>query len=148
MKTMNNPCEECVQTTKHCCKTDLHLNFADTILMLSYAEKLGKNVVVGQHPEGDRDTMLIIPNKPGIDIRDEPCVFFGSDGKCEIYEDRPSICRTFGTEHMRCRYEYSNIRTKEEIECMTKEKMRELDDKAMDKDFKIIADHFVNFNFD
>ena len=147
MNKYNLPCEECVQTKNSCCITDIPLSFAEAILMLDYAEKLNKDVVIGEHPE-DKHMMMMLPKKQNMEIRTEPCVFFGSDGRCEIYEDRPSICRAYGNEHMRCRYEFSNITTKEEIAKADKKKIRELDEKALDPNFPILARHFVNFNFD
>jgi len=124
--------------------TDIQLSFPDAILMMAYAKDLNKDVVLGIHPTGD-GSLMMVPNKPGMDINREPCVFVGKDGRCEIYEDRPSICRTYGEEHMRCRFEYAEIFTKKHIENCSVEDIKELDEAAMDKDFPILG-KMVRFN--
>ena len=146
MKTLNNPCSECIKTTNHCCMTDIVLSMADAVLMMRKAKDLNKDVVLGVLPQSDGgfNSFMIIPNKPGIEITAEPCVFFGSDGKCEIYEDRPSICRVYGTEDVRCRYEYAGMTDAASISLVDKIKMRELDDKALDRNFSILG-KIVNF---
>jgi len=134
------PCEVCVQTANHCCSTDLVLNMADAMLMMRYAKKMHKDVVLGWHIDDRHEfnNMMMVPNKHNIDVRREPCVFL-KDGRCEIYEDRPSICRTYGTQDMRCRYEYSSIFNKDVIAAMTKEDIRMLDEAAIDRDFTILG---------
>jgi len=140
MKTYDLPCEACMKTDNHCCTTDIHLNLADAILMMGYAKEMGKDVLIGLHPTADSHMIfMIVPNKPGLDINIEPCIFVGSDGKCEIYEDRPSICRTYGTEHMRCRFEYSNISDEDVIRNCTREDINKLDEAAMDREFSILG---------
>ena len=132
------PCKACMTTSNHCCMTDVQLSFPDAILMMGYAKDLGKDVVLGEHPSS-MGTLMMVPNKQDMDINREPCVFVGYDGKCEIYEDRPSTCRTYGTEHMRCRFEYSGITSAFEIAKMNISQIRVLDDAAMDKEFSILG---------
>ena len=141
MKNLDNPCSECVKTDNSCCTTDLVLNQADAILMMRYAKKLNKDVVLGPHIDNidGSFSLMMVPNKPGIDIRREPCVFFGSNGKCEIYEDRPSICRLYGTQDMRCRYEFAGMKTEEEIAKVDRVKMRALDEAALDRTLGLLA---------
>ena len=134
---MNNlPCNECVKTRNHCCRADLHLGIADAVLMVTKADELGIDIVLGQHPEDERSFMMI-PNKPGIDIRKEPCVFFGSDGKCKIYEDRPSICRVYGGTEIRCRFEYAGIEDGAVIDGLNDADIKKLDMDALDMDNSI-----------
>ena len=146
MKTLNNPCSECITTTKHCCVTDIVLSMADAMLMMRKAKELNKDVVLGVHPQNGEgfNSFMMVPNKPGIDVTIEPCVFFGSDGKCEIYEDRPSICRIYGTEDVRCRYEYAGMTDAASIASVDKAQMRKLDENALDKSFNILG-KIVNF---
>jgi len=143
MEHLNNPCDVCIKTKNHCCTSDLVLNYADAMLMMRNAKDLGKDVILGWHidnrPEEIVGNMMMIPNKPGLDPRREPCVFLDASGKCEIYEDRPSICRMYGTQDMRCRYEYAGIDTEAEIAAVDKQKMRELDNMALDKTFGFLA---------
>ena len=140
MKQLNNPCSACVKTDNHCCRTDIPLSFADAILMMRWAKELKKNVVLGEHPEHEGSgTLVMIPNKPGIDINLEPCVFFDDNGQCEIYEDRPSICKCYGTEDMKCRYQNVGMWKKEDIANCSPEDIRKLDELALDKDFPILG---------
>ena len=142
------PCEECVKTSNHCCLADVRLGITELMIMLREAKRLKKDFVFGPMDEGF-NTFIIIPRKEGIDITREPCLFFGSDGKCEIYEHRPSACRLYGTKNMRCRYEVSGIKTKEEIEKLSVKDIRELDVKSFESSIDLIdtyKDKMVNFN--
>ena len=144
---MNLPCEECVKTSNHCCKTDIRLSIPEMIIMVELAVELKKDFVFGSIPGSDTE-FLILPNEPGLDITTTDCIFLGSDGKCEIYEQRPYVCRAYGTKDLRCRYECSNISTKEEIEKLTKNDIRMLDKIAFDNSnqvFEKYGDKLVKF---
>ena len=52
------------------------------------------------------------------------------NGKCSIYEDRPFICRNYGTDFIRCRYEACGISDEQTIRNMTKDDIRVLEKKA------------------
>jgi len=140
MKQLDNPCFACMQTDNSCCTTDIPLSFADAILMMRWAKELKKDVVLGEHPEhAGMGTLIMLPNKPGININREPCVFVGSRGECEIYEDRPSVCRCYGTEDMKCRYQNVGMWKQEDIANCSLEDIKKLDELAIDKDFPILG---------
>ena len=140
MVHLDNPCEACVKTDNHCCVTDLHLSFGEAVVMMRYAKDLGKNVVLGPHPESNcQMVLMMVPNKPGMNVRREPCVFFGSDGKCEIYEDRPSICRAYGTQDMKCRFQNVGMWKEKDIANCSMDDIKALDELAMDKDFPVLG---------
>ena len=135
---LDNPCSACVKTDNHCCKTDLQLSFADAVIMMRHAKTLNKDVVLGEHPMG-MGYLMIVPNKPGMDINLEPCIFFGSDGKCEIYEDRPSICRAYGTQDMKCRFQNVGMWKEKDIANCSLDDIKALDELAMDRDFPVLG---------
>ena len=83
--------------------------------------------------------LMIVPNKPGIDINREPCVFVDENGKCEIYEDRPSICRCYGTQDMKCRYQNVGMWKEKDIANCSIQDIKTLDEIAMDKEFPILG---------
>jgi len=135
---LDNPCQACVKTDNHCCKTDIPLNFADAVIMMRYAKDLGKDVVLGEHASGF-GTLMIVPNKPGIDVNREPCVFVMANGKCEIYEDRPSICRAYGTQDMKCRFQNVGMWKEKDIANCSIADIRVMDDLAVDRDFPVLG---------
>ena len=135
---LDNPCEACMKTDNNCCITDIQLSFAEAILMMRYAKDLGKDVVLGEHPSG-HGALMMVPNKQDMNINREPCVFVMADGKCEIYEDRPAICRTYGTQDMKCRYQNVGMWKEKDIANCSIDDIRALDDLAMDKDFPILG---------
>ncbi len=49
------------------------------------------------HIEKDEDDRWIISNR-----KSERCVFLGDDGRCEIYETRPTACRDFDVNSEMC----------------------------------------------
>jgi len=140
------PCEECYEANRTCCVTDIVLNVPDAMLMMKHAKRLGKDIILGWHiNEGCEQMFMMIPRKPDVNVRIEPCVFLNSAGKCDIYEDRPSICRMYGEPEMRCRYEFAGIRTAEEILGLSNEDILILDEEAMKGSDMNIFENLRNF---
>ena len=121
---MSLRCEECTKTKNHCCKADIPLGLLDALhmkylLVDKYKVLPKEDVLLNQHPN-EQPGMYFVLNIhdiiPGseVDIRDHNCAAL-IDGKCAVYADRPNICRQYGTEFMRCRYECSGITTIEQI---------------------------------
>lgn len=130
---MNNlPCEQCTQTDNHCCIADIPYDLPIALSMLHFGSLVGINdIFITKHPKYD-EKVVILKNGTSGNISKMPCVFF-TDGKCAIYENRPDICRIYGTELMRCRYECSGIKHKEFIERISMQDIEKLDAYALNK---------------
>jgi len=46
-------------------------------------------------PENDFIGKYLIAHEEDYIMKDKPCCFLNADGKCGIYESRPSVCREF-----------------------------------------------------
>lgn len=132
---MKLPCEECVKTSNHCCKADIPYNIVDALhikyLLLKGGFYEPHQIFINPHPNNTPEVFCIfnitdIEPESEIDIQNMDCVAF-RDGKCLIYDDRPNICRQYGTEFMRCRFEVCGDTTKETIGEYNKEQILELD---------------------
>lgn len=119
------PCEECTKTNNHCCKADLPFDHYIAGFLFVKAKELGIDVLAHQHPV-HRDKAVLVKKEwienGSIDLETKDCIFF-KDGKCSIYEDRPDICRLYGTKYIRCRWEAGKVNplniqkaTREDIE--------------------------------
>lgn len=78
-----------------CCKCNNCCNLYDIRLeqkdITAVCEYLGQD-------ENDFIEKYLIPDKQETDcyiIKDKPCNFLGTDGKCQIYKCRPSVCKAF-----------------------------------------------------
>lgn len=132
------PCAECTQTKNHCCKADIPYSIVDAmhikwLVTEKYKVLPVEDVLITNHPATNlNDTQYIIINSSGItkgstvDVREYDCVAL-IDGKCSIYEDRPNICRQYGTEFMKCRYKSNGITSKEVIKALDYNSIKELD---------------------
>ena len=70
----------------NCCKLyDIKINENDIGLISEY---LGLS-------ENDFIDKYLTTDDEGYKIKDKPCCFLDADGKCRIYEIRPSVCRDF-----------------------------------------------------
>ena len=73
----------------NCCKLyDIRLEQKD---IATISEYLGQT-------EDDFIEKYLMPDKDEADcliFKDKPCSFLGADGKCRIYESRPTVCREF-----------------------------------------------------
>jgi Fe-S-cluster containining protein len=81
----NYDCCKC----NNCCKSyDIRIEQTDIAVISKY---LGNS-------ESDFIDKYLTPDKEENDcfiMKDKPCCFLDSDGKCQIYESRPSVCRNF-----------------------------------------------------
>ena len=81
----NYDCCKC----NNCCNTyDIRLNQNDITAISAY---------LGQ-AENDFIEKYLIADKDEYDcliLKDKPCCFLDADGKCQIYECRPTVCREF-----------------------------------------------------
>jgi Fe-S-cluster containining protein len=111
---------------------DIPLDVPQALFLIHQGEKVGiKNLICRVHPKIE-EKVLICKQETRGDIAIQECVFF-LDGKCSIYEDRPDICRIYGTEFMRCRYECVGIHLSEDIEDLTIEDLQNLDKISLEK---------------
>ena len=135
------PCGECTKTYNHCCIADIPYSVTDAIYYKYKAMEMNIECIVTPHPNTEGYFVLVNESMRGQDIQKRNCIFLYG-GKCSIYEDRPSICRAYGTECMPCRLEDEpELRTKEQIGALTREQIAKLDSKVnpaeiFDKVFK------------
>ena len=138
---MINNCEECTKHKWHCCKADIPYTVVDVMYMKYLGTEKYKlyepnELYITTHPKVDNADMYSIirmkdldPTKEN-DIRNLDCIFFNSDsGKCDVYEDRPMICRQYMTDFARCRFDHKNF-SSIEFSSMTFKDIKELDEDA------------------
>ena len=128
-------CTECVKTSNHCCLADIPIDFITAVSMLEYAKDTGMDIsklYLTKHPKFEEKGIIIhkdwVDSDGDVDISNKACVFL-QEGKCSIYEYRPDICRWYGTDYIRCRWEASSI-TPEQIARATIEDIKFYDDEA------------------
>jgi len=94
-------CETCTQTQHHCCKASIALNVMDVIVLINKAKSL--NIDIKVLPSKDKPDYfnIIKKGKPFKSLNDENCAFL-NNGACIIYNDRPNICKVYGTEQVKC----------------------------------------------
>ena len=138
---MINNCERCTKHTFHCCKADIPYSITDVMYMKYLATKKYKlyepnEVYISKHPsENMQDLYSIIRTKDldptkDNDIRNLNCIFFNTgSGKCDVYEDRPMICRQYMSDFMRCRFDHKEF-TDVEFSSMSFSTIRHLDQEA------------------
>lgn len=122
------PCQQCGD----CCSViSFDINFFE-----KNRDKIHHNIIreeIGSSPDG---TPLIMPLTD-----DGRCVFLRKDFKCDIYDDKPEICRQFGLRGgvLECHRVTPNgrIRSPEEVKRKLK-KLQELEKKGQD----MFADRF------
>ncbi len=124
---MSLSCEECVKTDNHCCLADIPLDVLEGLFLSKLAKDIGIDVMLVEHPKFNEKLVILPKDTPqGTDITHIPCAFL-KDGRCSVYENRPFICRSYGTEFIKCRYEVAGITAKEEIESLSVEEIKKLD---------------------
>lgn len=127
------PCEECTRTNNHCCKADIPLEVPVALSLIGIGKEKGfNNLSMHSHPKFENrvfifDKSWIDGNEVDLTMKD--CVFF-RDGKCAIYEDRPDICRLYGTKWIRCRWEAGGILSYSKISRANMEDIRFYDEEA------------------
>lgn len=102
---MSLNCEVCTKTNNHCCKADIPLEIPIALSLIDISGRTDLSIT--EHPKF-KERALIVKNEwehKTVNVNEENCVFF-IDSKCSIYENRPDICRLYGTKQMRCRWEY------------------------------------------
>ena len=141
---MSLRCEECTKTTNHCCKADIPLGLLDALhmkylLVDKYKVLAKEDVLINLHPNGQESMYFVlniqdIPKDSEIDIRHHNCAAL-IDGKCVVYADRPNICRQYGSDFMKCRFDCED--TPVDIGALSFEDIRELDVKAFNTSLSI-----------
>lgn len=123
-------CEQCTKTNNHCCKADIPLDVPIALALIHYGEQAGiTGLVVRDHPKFQNQVVILEEGFRG-NISHKTCCFL-KDGKCAIYQNRPDICRIYGSNIMRCRYEACGITTVSKID-YTEEELLMLDKKAFE----------------
>ena len=125
---MKLPCEVCTKTDNHCCLADIPYDYMEALKLCDLGRQKGLDLIMVSHPKFEDKVIILNSGDDGIS-EDKPCVFL-KNGKCSIYEDRPFICRNYGTDFIRCRYEACGISDEQTIRNMTKDDIRVLEKKA------------------
>lgn len=132
---MKLPCEECVKTNNHCCKADIPYDHVTAMCLYIEGKKvLNKDISIVQHPKFESKALIVDKawvEKGGIDLEGKDCVFL-VNGKCSIYESRPDICRLYGTDKIRCRWEAGGVKP-ERIAFATADDIKYYDKLAQEK---------------
>ena len=124
-------CELCALTQHHCCKASISFTVMEIIDLVAKAENLGIAVKVRPAKEKPNYFNLIAKDKIVKSLNDENCVFL-KNGRCSIYEERPSICRVYGTELVKCWFHHLDYDTPaSDIFDMTDETIKALTDKVV-----------------
>lgn len=94
-------CATCTQTQHHCCKASISFTIMEVIDLVEKAEREGIDVKI--LPSKDKPNYFNIIKKGKVfkSLNDENCIFL-KDARCTIYAERPSICRVYGTELVKC----------------------------------------------
>jgi len=108
------PCESCNKLGFSCCKVYPWLSASELAkLYVKYEDRLKGKTTIHKETMGRYTAYIIVPSEAVKDgkivLGDGYCVFY-KDGKCSIYEDRPTICREYGyNEAIPCPFDgYSN----------------------------------------
>ena len=138
---MINNCEECTKHKWHCCKADIPYTITDVMYMKYLGTEKYKlyepsELYITPHPNEKTEGMYSIVRMKDLDptkdndIRHMDCIFFNSgSGKCDVYEDRPMICRQYMSDFMNCRFQHKNF-SSIEFNSMTFQDIKELDEFA------------------
>lgn len=131
----NLPCSECVKTKNHCCVADIPYNVVDAMFLKDKANKLGIECILipNQNPHQPNTLLIVNESMRGKDLHFEPCVFL-IDNKCSIYDDRPIICKAFGTDIMPCPVHIEGLKTEKEIGALSVKDIEQLTEKHYDVD--------------
>jgi len=140
------PCDVCTKTNNHCCKADIPLRLGEinTIFNNLPNDMTQKDFLIIKHNsyQVTKKFMLIHKSYNGCDINITDCIFL-KNGKCSIYNYRPDICKVYGTDTMRCRYEASNITSEESIKEFKIDDIEKLDSISMAKTDSNLSNNFI-----
>lgn len=137
-------CEVCSQTQHHCCKASISFNVMEVIDLVEKATKLGIDVKIRPSKEKPNYFNLVKKDKPIRSINDENCIFLKS-GRCSIYDERPSICRVYGSELVKCWFHNLDYDTPaSQLFEMTDDKIKELTLETVENNEKSVIIFFQN----
>ena len=137
-------CALCVNTQYHCCKASISYNIMDTIILINKATSL--NIDIKIYPSKDKANYFNITKKgkPFKSLNDENCIFL-KNGKCLIYDERPNICRVYGTDQVKCWFnDYDYDTPADVIFNLSKEKIELLTTSAIEMNEKSVIELFKN----
>jgi Fe-S-cluster containining protein len=98
--------------------------------LIEKAGEQGLNIKVLPSKEKPNYFNIVERGKTFTDINDENCVFL-KDGLCSIYDERPSVCRMYGTDLVKCWFdEYPPETPAKEIMDLSKEDIEKLMEKV------------------
>ena len=117
------PCSECIQTKNHCCVADVPHGVTDALYYKNIANHMNIECMVVPSPHHEGMAVLVKESMRGKDIHFEPCIFL-KDNRCSIYENRPTICRSYGTACSPCPIAEKGFTTAEEINSITNEQLK------------------------
>ena len=123
----NPPCDLCLKYGNHCCKADIPITFTDfKRIKKALPKKEAKSIFLGTGRNFKHDKLFVLghPKNYMKDITIAPCVFL-ENNRCSIYDNRPDICRSFGTNKIPCRMQ---VASEDDLnKTLTLKRKRELD---------------------
>jgi Fe-S-cluster containining protein len=135
-------CEICAQTQHHCCKASITFNVMEVIDLVQKANELHIDVKIRPSKEKPNSYNLVRKDKVVKSLNDENCIFL-KNGRCSIYNERPSICRVYGTKLVKCWFHDFDYDTPANtLFELTDDKVKELTNNAITKNEKSVIEFF------
>ena len=135
-------CKVCSLTQHHCCKASIAFNVMEVLCLSQKADELGIKIKILSSKEKPNYFNIIKKGKPIKSLNDENCIFL-INGLCSIYEERPAICRIYGTETVKCWFHDLAFNTPaNEIFDMTEEEIQKLTSSIISENEKTVLKLF------
>lgn len=137
-------CATCTLSQHHCCKASISYNIMEVMDLVEKAKKINIDVKVLPSREKPNYFNIVKRGRPVRLINDENCVFL-KEGKCQIYDERPSICRVYGTDIVKCWFNNLPFDTPvEELFDMSKERITILTQEVIASNEQEVIQFFNN----
>lgn len=135
-------CEICALTQHHCCKASIAFNVMDTLHLIHQAEALNIDIKLLPSTEKKDHFNIIKRGKLFKSLDSENCVFL-KEGRCLIYQERPSICRIYGTDSVKCWFFDFNENTPiDKIFALTQQEIEALTRRAISFNEEVVVEIF------
>lgn len=135
-------CEICALTQHHCCKASVPYNVTEAIHLSNKAEELNIDIRILPSKEKKNYFNIVRKDKLFKSLDDENCIFL-KNGRCLIYEERPGICRVYGTEKVKCWfYDFDYDTSPDQLFDMSKEDVSKLTKKITESNEASVIEFF------